>query len=127
MVKSYSPPSMTVAMGPGSDQGPVTIVAISGATGGNNTLVAASSTGHKIRVLQLALVPLAATTLRFESGAGGAALTGLMSLDAKDLFVLPYSGAGWFETGTDALLNMELGTGTQTSGVLTYQLVLPEG
>jgi len=95
---------------------------ISGATSGDNTLVTAV-TGKKIRVLSLFLVAAGAVTVRFESGAGGTALTGVMSVAANGALVLPHSDAGWFETAAAALLNMELGGAVQVSGALVYQEV----
>ncbi len=101
---------------------PQKFAAISGATSGDNTLVAAV-TGKKIRVLALYLVPLSAVTVRFESAAGGTALSGVMSLAEKAMFVLPFNEAGWFETVAAEPLNMELGGNVQVSGGLIYQEV----
>lgn len=95
--------------------------AISGATSGDNTLVAAV-TGKKIKVLSLAIVAAGAVTVRFESGAGGTALTGVMSIPANGILVLSPSLPGYhhFETAAGSLLNMELGGAVQVSGYLTY-------
>lgn len=92
---------------------------ISGATSGDNTVVAAVS-GKRIRVLSVALITTTATTVAFESGASGTALTGDMPLAANGGFVLPFNAAGWFQTASGSLLNMELGGAIQTSGMLTY-------
>ena len=86
---------------------------------GDNTLVEAVA-GKVILVLALILVPAAAMAVRFESGAGGAALTGVMNIGAKDPLVLPYNPEGWFETESSELLNLELGGAQQTSGCLSY-------
>lgn len=101
--------------------------AISGATSGDNTLVSAV-TGKKIRVLALFLTVADAVTIRFESGAGGTALTGVMTVDhdpatgvTSNPFVLPLNLAGWFETAAGSLLNMELSGAIQVSGALLYQ------
>ncbi len=97
--------------------------AVSGATSGNNTLVAAV-TGKKIKVLGLVLVAAGAVTVRLESGAGGTALTGVMSLTANGglQLVWPMSEPGypWVETAAGSLLNMELGGAVQVSGVIVY-------
>ncbi len=94
---------------------------ISGATSGNNTLVAAV-TGKRIRVLSYFMVAAAAVVARFESDADGTALTGVMSMIAG----VPHSAhdpTGLFETDVAAeLLNMELGGAVQVSGFLTYVL-----
>jgi hypothetical protein len=96
---------------------------ISGATSGNNTIVAAAGGALKIKVLSVCLVAAAAVTVRFESGADGTALTGVMSLDAKSGFVLNAPAdpsCHWFETAANTLLNMELGGAVQVSGMITY-------
>jgi hypothetical protein len=96
--------------------------AVSGATSGNNTLVTAV-TGKKIKVLSLVLAAASAVTVRLESGAGGTALTGVMSLTANDLkIVFPPAEPGyhWVETAAGALLNLELGGAVQVSGCIVY-------
>ena len=93
--------------------------AISGATSGNNTLVAAV-TGKKIRVLAATFVAVTAVTVRLEDGAGGTALTGVMSLGATGVLTLPFNPVGWCETTANTLLNMELGGAVQVSGALAY-------
>lgn len=92
---------------------------IDGATSGDNTLVAAV-TAKKIRVLALFLVAAGTVNVRFESGAGGTALTGQMNLIANTGFSLPYNPAGWFETASNTLLNMELSAAISCDGCLTY-------
>jgi hypothetical protein len=93
--------------------------AIDAATSGDNTLLAAVS-AKKIRVLALFLVAAGRVNVRFESGAGGTALTGQMNLVANTGFVLPYNPAGWFETGSNTLLNMELSAAISCDGSLVY-------
>ena len=91
------------------------------ATSGDNTIVAAVS-GKQIKVIGLTIVPAAAVTARFESGAGGTALTGEMQLAAKDIFSLPPTNVGmhYFETAPGALLNLELSGATATDGFILY-------
>jgi hypothetical protein len=96
--------------------------AISAASSGDNTLVAAVA-DKKIKVLSVLLVAADEVTVRFESGASGTALTGVMSLAANAGFVLPAPADPsnhWFETGVNTLLNLELGGAVQVSGVLSY-------
>ena len=95
---------------------------ISGASG-DNTLVAAVS-GKRIRVLSFFLVCADAVTVRFEGGAGGTALTGVMSFAANGGISCPHNDLGWFETAAGVLLNMELGGAVQVSGAITYEEVL---
>jgi hypothetical protein len=92
---------------------------IDAATSGDNTIVAAVNP-KKIRVLSLFLVASAAVTARFESGAGGTALTGQMQLAANGGFVLPFNPLGWFETASNTLLNLELSGAISVDGGLNY-------
>lgn len=96
--------------------------AISGATSGDNTLVAAVA-NKVISVKSMFLVVAGDVTLRFESGAGGTALSGVMSLSINSGFVLPHNPAGWFETAAGQLLNMELNGAVQISGTLCYEII----
>lgn len=92
---------------------------IDAATSGDNTLVAAV-TSKKIRVHALFVVSAGTVTARFESGAGGTALTGQMNLVANTGFVLPYNPVGWFETASNTLLNLELSGAISCDGSLVY-------
>ena len=97
------------------------VIAAAGA--GDNTLVAAV-TGKKIRILAAVLVASGgANTVRFESGAGGTAVSGLIDLGADGQLVLPLNGFGWLETAAAALLNLELSAATLVAGVLVYEEV----
>jgi hypothetical protein len=64
-----------------------------------------------------------AVVIRFESGAGGAALTGQMNVSATSGFVLPFSPMGWFTTAANALLNLELSSAVSVDGVIGYSVV----
>ena len=93
---------------------------IDAASSGDNTLVAAV-TGKKIRVHSCVLIMTGtAVTIRFESGAGGTALTGQMTPSQGGGFVLPHNPVGWFETVAGELLNLELGGAQSADGVLNY-------
>jgi hypothetical protein len=93
---------------------------------GDNTIVAAV-TGKKIRVLDMLLVAGGATTVRFESGASGTALTGQMSLTTNTGFAAGFNPLGHFETAAGELLNMELGGAQTVDGWLVYALVDADG
>jgi hypothetical protein len=116
---------MSIATHPGVSDSPVTRVAVTGATSGDNALVAAAGAGKGIRVLAICVKAASAVTFRLESGAGGTALTGVVPLVANgDLgWSLPFNPAGWCDTAANAALNMELGGAVQVSGVLVYQTV----
>jgi hypothetical protein len=94
-------------------------VIIDAASSGDNTILAAV-TSKKIRVVSLVLVSAGTVNVRFESGAGGTALTGQMNLVANTGFVLPYNPVGWFETASNTLLNLELSAAISCDGCLTY-------
>lgn len=103
---------------------PIKFAAIAATTLGDNTLKAAV-TGKKIRVLSLALVASGgANSIRFESAAGGTALTGVMDIVADGQLVLPHNPTGWFQTIVSELLNLELSAATAVGGFFTYQEVL---
>jgi hypothetical protein len=89
------------------------------ATSGDNTLVAAVA-GKKIRVLSIFFVVAAAVTVRFESAASGAALTGQMQFGANGGIALAFNPEGWFETAAGQLLNMELSGAISVDGGLSY-------
>lgn len=89
------------------------------ATSGDNTIVAAV-TGKKIRVISLAIVAAGAVSVRFESAAGGTALTGQMALPANGGFAPPASRWGHFETVAGELLNLELSGAVSVDGWLKY-------
>jgi hypothetical protein len=87
-----------------------------------DTSIVAAVSGKKIRVLSLFLVNghTAVNTVRFESAAGGTALTGQMLLAANGGIVLPHNSYGWFETIAGEALSLELAGATTVDGALTY-------
>lgn len=95
--------------------------------------IVASSTGKRIVVMQMLLVASNQTIIRFESGIGGSALTGPISLYSKQggtldpgasngIIALPFSLGGWFRTGIGELLNLER-SGGEVNGCISYVLV----
>lgn len=92
---------------------------IDAASSGDNTLVAAV-VGKKVRILQVILVAAAAVNVRFESGAGGTALTGQMNLTTNSGFEASFSPVGHFETASNTLLNLELSGAVSVDGWLVY-------
>ena len=86
---------------------------------GDNTLVAAV-TSKKIRVLAVMMIAGGSVNARFESGAGGTALSGQMQLTAQSGFTLPFNPVGWFETAAGSLLNLELSAAVSVDGMLVY-------
>lgn len=98
----------------------VPLYAVVAASSSDNTLVGAV-TAKKIRVIAAVFVASGgANNLRLESDTGGTALTGVMDVGDNLQLVLPYNPAGWCETASGKLLNLELGAATSVAGLLTY-------
>jgi hypothetical protein len=93
---------------------------ITGAAG-DVTAVAAVA-GKKIRCIHYFIHQAAAGAVRFESGAGGTALTGVMVTTAENLQLKDSNDYGLFQTATGEALSIEAGTGA-VQGYLLYQLV----
>lgn len=89
------------------------------ATSGDNTIVAAVPS-KKIRVTNVVLVASGTVTARFESGAGGTALTGQMQLTAQTGFAPGFDPTGHFETASGQLLNLELSGAVSVDGWIKY-------
>ena len=86
---------------------------------GDNTLIAAVS-GKKILVIGCVLIAAGTVSIRFEDGAGGTALTGVINLTTNSGFTLPLGIPGWFKTSTNTLLNLELSGAVAVAGTLVY-------
>lgn len=95
---------------------------INTATSGDNELVQAAANA-KIRVYSCAMLARGSVLARFESGPGGDALTGQMSLGDTTGFVLDHNEDGWFETNEGESLNLELSGATNVDGVLNYRYI----
>ena len=100
---------------------PIKQAVINASTIGDNTIVSAV-TDKSIFVVSLFFLCSNSVGVRFESGAGGTALTGVMHFPAHGGVVLPFNSAGWVKTAEGALLNIELSiAGSATvSGSLQY-------
>ena len=94
--------------------------AVIDAASGDTSIVAAVA-GKRIKVVSYVLVPAGALTARFESAAGGTALTGVMSLAANAELEAGYCPAGHFRTAEGEALSLELSAST-ADGHLTYIL-----
>lgn len=92
---------------------------IAASSSGNNTIVAAV-TGKKIRVLAYNFMANGAVNAKFQDGAGGTDLTGLKYCAANGGICAPFNPAGWFETSSDTLLNLNLSGAVAVGGELTY-------
>lgn len=95
-------------------------IKIDAASSGDNEIVAAV-TGKRIRVLAGSLTMTGtAVTIRFESSAGGTALTGQMTPAQGQTISLPFCPVGHFETVAGENLNLELGGAQSVDGWLVY-------
>ena len=91
--------------------------AVVNAASGDNSIVAAV-TGKKIRVLSGLLVAGAIGNVRFESAAGGTALTGVMVCVASSVLPFPFNPLGHFETVAGQALSLE--ATADVDGWVTY-------
>jgi hypothetical protein len=98
----------------------IKFAAIAASSSGDNTIVAASTAGRRIRVLSVFVIAAAAVTAKFQSGAGGTDLTGPAALAANGGYVLPFNEGGWFQTAPDTLLNLSLGGAVAVAGSISY-------
>jgi hypothetical protein len=84
--------------------------------------VVAAVTGKRIKVLGYVLTANTTGTLRFESAAGGTALTGIMDAIVGVPHVAPFNPAGWFMTAAGEALSLEATT-TGAGGFVQYEVV----
>jgi hypothetical protein len=102
-------------------------VAISAASSGDNTLIAAV-TGRRIVVTGYVLISSGTVNAAFKSGAS-TALTGAFPLTAQaGASAAPWSGAGtrkvgWFATSSSEALVLNLSGAVGVYGHLTYEVV----
>ena len=88
-------------------------------TSGDNTIVPAVE-NKRIVVTSYTLVAASAVSVRWESGAAGTALTGIMPLATPFILTAPHNEAGHFATAVGALLNLELSGTVDVDGHITY-------
>jgi len=97
--------------------------AISAASSGNNTLIAANAT-KKLRILAINFISAAANNIYITNGAGGTALwagsTNKANFGANGGIVLPYNPVGWFETSANTALVANLSAASAIGGSITY-------
>jgi len=102
------------------DVSPVYRAAISAASSGANTVVAAQ-TGKQIRVLAYTVVAAAAVDATWKSAS--TAISGVMSLAANGGIAQPFTEVGCMQTVAGEALVLTLGGAVQVSGYLVYQIV----
>jgi hypothetical protein len=87
---------------------------------GDTTLVAAQGAGVTVRVLGFLLVAAAAAVVTFQSGTGGTALTGAMTLATGIPIPADIEPFGQFEAAANTLLNLHQIGVVQLSGWLIW-------
>jgi hypothetical protein len=94
-------------------------IKIAASASGNNTIVAAGT--GKIRVLAYNFMGAGAVNAKFQSGAGGTDLTGLKYIAAAGGGICaPFNPAGWFETASATLLNLNLSAAVAVGGEIVF-------
>ena len=88
--------------------------------GAGDVQAVAAVTGKKIRLISYYIRQSAAGTVRWESAAGGTALSGVMVTTTADLVLSDYSPYGLVETAAGEALSIEAGTAA-VMGYCTYQ------
>ena len=71
-------------------------------------------------MLSYTLVCTTAVTAKFQSGAGGTDLTGAMPFGANGGVSAPFNPLGHFETASNTLLNLSLGSAVAVAGHICY-------
>lgn len=94
---------------------------ISSASNGDNTVISAV-TNKSIVPIFIILMAAATVNVKFQDGASGTDLTGLMPLIANVGFSSGYSPVGHFQTSSGNLLNLNLSGAQQVSGWIVYIL-----
>ena len=94
---------------------------ISAAGSGDNSVIAAVA-GKHLRVINLVLIASGTVSVRFESAAGGTALTGVMPLTTQVGFAPGEAPVnGHFQTAVNEALNLELSAAVGVYGRIVYQ------
>ncbi len=94
-------------------------------TASADTTIVAAGTGKKSMVTSFMIVASggAQTNIRWESGAGGTALTGEMDLADNGQLFATYNPGGHFQAAASTLLNLQIGATTSVDGWVTYVLI----
>lgn len=107
-----------------TEVGPGTVLyaAIAASSSGNNTIVSAV-TGKKIRVLTYVIIANGTVNAKWQDGASGTDLSGLLYLVVNTGASIPFCPVGQLQTSASTLLNLNLSAGVAVGGHLTYVLV----
>jgi hypothetical protein len=94
--------------------------AVSAASSGQNTVVAAPGAGKFIRVYGYVLVASSSVTAKWQSNTTD--LTGAMSFTANSGVASGWARDGWFDCNTNEALKLNLGGALQVSGHVLYEV-----
>ena len=93
-------------------------IAVNAAASADREAIAAVS-GKRINVHgYIMMTDATGGTFRWESSAGGTALSGVFILPAGKELVLPFSKVPWFSTVSGENLSMEVGAGTMDGHII---------
>lgn len=101
----------------GKETGEVKYIAISASASGDTSLVAAIASTI-IRVVSLCIIANGTVNVKFKRASTD--ITGLYYLVANTGVVLPEATRGWFETGTNEALQINLSAAVAVGGHLGY-------
>lgn len=104
------------------NKAPIVKWAVINETNSGDKEIVAAVAGKKISVHAMCLGVSANGTIRFESGAGGTALTGIMDVKtaASPNWHLAYSNVPWFQTAAGAALSIEAVITGDVDGFIVY-------
>jgi len=98
------------------------VVRVSISTAAGDLTIATPRSDQIVRLLSYVLCISSAGTVRWENGAGGAALSGVMSLASSTPLVCPHDDNAWLETTRGTALSLEA-TGTLITGHANVEYV----
>lgn len=98
---------------------PIQYASISASSSGSNTIVSGVA-NKRIYVVSYVLVAASAVTAQWQSSTGSANLTGAMPLAANGGVGGSYNQSGHFKTAIGDSLILNLGSGVQVSGHMSY-------
>jgi hypothetical protein len=91
---------------------------------GDNEVIAAPAAGFKLLIWGFAFVVAGAVNVRFEGGAGGTALTGVMNFaSAGQGMAVPVGRKPIFEIAAATNFNAELSAAVSIDGFVVYSVV----
>ena len=91
---------------------------VTATSSGNTQLVAAQGVGVRVRLLSLFVMAASAVDVKFQSATSDISAT--WSVSANGGFVLPVNEHGWFQTGQNQALNVNLSSNVSVGVQATW-------